>query len=403
MSETDDIRDRLHGLAAHAQVPPLDVARLAGTAVGRRRRRKLTAAAPALALLVAAPVAVGGIGRVGDDRLVQPRPAGSAVQPDAPNAIRPALREVVQLTGWPFGTPEAEFGPRQLTVGKDITGNGDPTQAGFWSAAVAFSPVRDRQCVGSAVLTMPPATQTGDGEIRAYPSAALSLADGKVPPNGDRPTTLLDNRPYGSETIMPDGSRAYEVTELVQLWIAGQTFPSRQRTVPLGSPIVLLLRPPDLDNGRFQAVFDLSEFRPVLTVTPEPRCGLPPAKPPPGIEERVAATYLPPGYAQVPADVDDPRIRYAPRGTPPDQRQATDLLLAVVPGQTNELDAIGRRGGRSEVRARGGLRIVIVEDPASRRTWYLWNEPDGTGAELTTGAATTRAEALRVIEGLRFS
>ena len=66
-----------------------------------------------------------------------------------------------------------------------------------------------------------------------YPSAALSLADGRAPQSGEPAMALLDNRPFGAETVLPDGTRTFDVTEIVELWAAGGAFPC-----PFSRPVV---------------------------------------------------------------------------------------------------------------------------------------------------------------------
>lgn len=267
-----DVHSLLTDAAEQVRVPALDLDGLRRSARRRRARRRAGLLAAA-ALVTAVPL--GGIMAAGllpspQDRLVQPvPPASAAPAPDpwaAPSTVKvsPRLLQVVQFDGSWLEEPTAAFGRESVVAGKDI-GPG-LERRGFTAFAVAFEPLRVplADCVQEAVLVMRPSETTGVGELRAYPAAALSLAEGRVPPNGDRASALIDNRPFGAEIILADGSHSYDVTELVRRYAAGADFPSRGRSVPPGSPIVMVLRPPAEDEGVYSRTFDVAASPPVL-------------------------------------------------------------------------------------------------------------------------------------------
>lgn len=195
------------------------------------------------------------------DSYGEPRGAGHE---DAAKADGPARRPSVR------GRYGRDLRSTTCAGRQDIPGRVLPGPNSFRTVALAFDAINADTCISRADLTMPGGRLVGTGEIRVYPSAALSLAHGRLPPNGGRPTTLLDNRPFGFEIVHDDRTRTFNVTELVELWAAGGTFPSKGRWVPKGSPIVLLLRPPGADDGTFDVEFDVVADPPTLTVS---ECG----------------------------------------------------------------------------------------------------------------------------------
>lgn len=190
----------------------------------------------------------------------------------APVPLRTVVLErlqAVQLTGqtYPGDAPAtAEFGRPELVVRKDITRDSSATS----SAALAFSPVPvPKGCLRSARLVASYADGPGTSGadlLRAYPSSAFSLAQGRVPPNGDAPTALLDNRPVGTVDSSDGGALVLDVTDLVALWTAGGPFPAQGRYVPEGTPLVLVLRTPDLTDGSYGVVVPVTADSPRLEV-----------------------------------------------------------------------------------------------------------------------------------------
>lgn len=277
-----EVHELLVRAAERVRVPSLDLDALRRSA-RRRRARRRTALVGAVVLAASVPfAAVFAIGWPAGppDRLAQPvGPATSgapSAQPTSPPAALeavPRLLQVVQIDGSPWGPSTAHFGRGKVTAGKDRVITPTYSKNEFQSVAVAFEPLAaPGDCVQRAVLTLPTQATGVPGELRAYPSAALSLAGGRVPPNGGRPNTLLDNRPSGLETVHPDGSRSYDVTELVRLWSDGAPFPSEGRSVPPGSPIVVLVRPPAQDPGTYWHSFDVAASPPVLRASLSPDC-----------------------------------------------------------------------------------------------------------------------------------
>jgi hypothetical protein len=81
-------------------------------------------------------------------------------------------------------------------------------------------------------------------ELAVYPSALLSLAKGRRPEPVPS-ETLIDNQPRGLADVPLDVFWAeFDVTLLYRTWAGGHEFPSRGRTVPAGTPLVVSIRPP---------------------------------------------------------------------------------------------------------------------------------------------------------------
>lgn len=268
-----DIHTLLATAADRAHLPPLDLVMLTRKAARRRTGRRLRVGGALLAVAATTGLAITAIPPAGSrDRVVASTVEAASARPStAPSPTlaveaTPRLLRVIQFSGDPFGTPTTTFSPGSATAGKDIPAE-YAEKAEVSSIAVAFQalPVRRAGCVLQAVLVLPPATEaSGTGELTAYPSAALSLAAGRVPPNGNRPTTLLDNRPSAPEQVLADGTRTFDVTELVSLWTDSEPFPSRGRTVPPATPIVIVVRPPTQEAGTYSRTFDVATSPPVL-------------------------------------------------------------------------------------------------------------------------------------------
>jgi hypothetical protein len=85
-------------------------------------------------------------------------------------------------------------------------------------------------------------------ELGVYPSALLSLAKGRRPDQIPA-ETLIDNRPRGLSDVRLEVRWAeIDITELYRTWADGAPFPSMQRSIPKGTPLVVSIRPPDWDN-----------------------------------------------------------------------------------------------------------------------------------------------------------
>jgi hypothetical protein len=92
-----------------------------------------------------------------------------------------------------------------------------------------------------------------DPQLAAYPSALVSLASAR-PPSRAGPETLLDNRPKADGELTRDEAwMHFELTELYRTWAEGGPFPSRWRTVPKGTPLVVDIRATDLAQQLFEA------------------------------------------------------------------------------------------------------------------------------------------------------
>ncbi len=202
---------------------------------------------------------------------------GPGPLPDT-TTVTPTRLQAVQLVGETRagqGPPAgATFSPAALTVGKEIGPDTDQTT----SSALAFAPlVTTALCIDRARLVVEGADAVGSSgeQLRVYPSAALSLAEGTVPPNGDAPTALLDNRPVGTSIPVADGSLTYDVSELVRRWVVGGPFPSQERTLAVGTPFVLVLRVPDLSPGQLQVRLPVTDSSPRLEIDVVTGC-LPP-------------------------------------------------------------------------------------------------------------------------------
>jgi hypothetical protein len=91
-----------------------------------------------------------------------------------------------------------------------------------------------------------------DPRLAAYPSALVSLASARPATKvGDE--TLLDNRPKGDAELTRDETwMHFELTEPYRTWADGGPFPSRWRTVPKGTPLVVDIRTFNLAQQLFE-------------------------------------------------------------------------------------------------------------------------------------------------------
>jgi hypothetical protein len=93
----------------------------------------------------------------------------------------------------------------------------------------------------------------GDPQIAAYPSSLVSLASAR-PATRAGFETLIDNRPVGAGVRTPDDAwMHFDLTELYRTWAEGGPFPSRQRTIPKGTPLVVDVRATDFGQQLFEA------------------------------------------------------------------------------------------------------------------------------------------------------
>lgn len=221
-----------------------------------------------------------------------PLASSSPSEPPTSTTLLPAPELVpvavsAQLLDGPGGS--ARFSSEALTVSKQLPARkGTPPMTG---AALVFDPLPvPGRCLTRVSLELAGLEVTTSGELAVYPGAALSLAEGKLPPaSSGGPWTLLDTRPRATVHVARgDRTVGLDVTELTRTWVDGGPFPSQGRTVPRSSPLVLVLRPPDGGDGAMALSFQASAADLAVTAAP---CARPP-------------TFGPPSPAPVlPADV----------------------------------------------------------------------------------------------------
>lgn len=233
-----------------------------------RHHRRLRAVLCIAAAVVAAPVVLL-TGTGGGEQPSSPaQVAPSLLETPAPETISPTLRHVVQVVDARERAADVRFDPAQITVGKAISADAYRMS----SVAVAFDPVSvDRDCIIRADLLLPNTAWDGADDIRVYPGAALSVADGQLPPNGDGAATLIDHRPFGTAARTMPGT-AFDVTQIIRVWASGGLFPSRNRAIPYNSPVVLVVRPAAADYGEFTATWRLDDAKPELAVEVDTDC-----------------------------------------------------------------------------------------------------------------------------------
>lgn len=252
MTDTD-VHDLLTSYAAAGRRTELDLRAIRRTAVRRRRVRTSGAGVAGVGIAAALAVLVPGSGPdvVRDVPATRPQPPSPAVVPVPRQVVKPT--GVAQLSGPPFADATVTFDPPSLAIGKDLGAAGGSIS----SAALAFPAfTTPGECLGQVLLVLPVSSVSGPAILSVYPSAALSLARGAVPPaGGGGPQTLLDNRPKGTTPQLRVGqnSATFDITELARLWADGAAFPSKGRAVPKGTPLVLLVRPDDAADGTSEA------------------------------------------------------------------------------------------------------------------------------------------------------
>jgi len=103
------------------------------------------------------------------------------------------------------------------------------------------------------VLRLEQQFRYGDPQIAAYPSSLVSLASAR-PTTRAGFETLIDNRPVGAGVRIPDDAwMHFDLTELYRTWAEGGPFPSRERTIPKGTPLVVDVRATDFGQQLFEA------------------------------------------------------------------------------------------------------------------------------------------------------
>jgi hypothetical protein len=99
-----------------------------------------------------------------------------------------------------------------------------------------------------------PEVRDEEPDLAAYPSQLVSLASDRLPGQVDSLETLLDNRPNGLGSRTADGAWLhFDLTQLYRTWAEGGPFPSLDRTIRRGTPLVVDVRAADLAQPRFEA------------------------------------------------------------------------------------------------------------------------------------------------------
>ena len=154
--------------------------------------------------------------------------SGGPVRPAGPGLLAVALRQVGELDAEgqpPAGVPAAEGAAALRPPGGAVAAGAAPP-----------APVPHRRLpVGAGVAG-----------IRARPTTRA----GSV--------VLIDIRPRGVATVTADRAwMRFDVTELYRTWAEGGPFPSQQRTVEPGTPLVMDVRPDSFAEPYFEVRFAL--------------------------------------------------------------------------------------------------------------------------------------------------
>jgi hypothetical protein len=108
---------------------------------------------------------------------------------------------------------------------------------------LVFALLRARpSCVRQMELWLRVLRLDHEPDLSAYPSSLVSLASAR-PATRVGSETLLDNRPRGTGTLTGDRDWLhFDVTGLYRTWAEGGPFPSLDRNVPRGTPLVVDVR-----------------------------------------------------------------------------------------------------------------------------------------------------------------
>jgi hypothetical protein len=94
---------------------------------------------------------------------------------------------------------------------------------------------------------------TREPDLAAYPSSLVSLVSAR-PATRVGSETLLDNRPRGVGSLTQDRDWLhFDITERYRTWAEGGPFPSLDRAVPQGTPLVVDVRATDWGQPLFEA------------------------------------------------------------------------------------------------------------------------------------------------------
>jgi hypothetical protein len=183
------------------------------------------------------------------------RPVVAATTTTAGPSVRGttvAARAFTLARGW-SGGPVRPAGPGPLAVALRQVGELDAEGVNL---LLVFPLLKARpRCVRRVELWLRVLRHQPQFHIAAYPSGLVSLAS-------ERPTTragsvvLIDIRPRGVATVTADRAwMRFDVTELYRTWAEGGPFPSQQRTVEPGTPLVVDVRPDSFAEPYFEVRF----------------------------------------------------------------------------------------------------------------------------------------------------
>jgi hypothetical protein len=183
------------------------------------------------------------------------RPVVAATTTTAGPSVRGttvAARAFTLVRGW-SGGPVRPAGPGPLPVALRQVGELDAEGVNL---LLVFPLLKARpRCVRRVELWLRVLRHQPQFHIAAYPSGLVSLAS-------ERPTTragsvvLIDIRPRGVATVTADRAwMRFDVTELYRTWAEGGPFPSQQRTVEPGTPLVVDVRPDSFAEPYFEVRF----------------------------------------------------------------------------------------------------------------------------------------------------
>ena len=248
----------------------LDGLRPYGREMGREPGRRRWTLAGALVAVLTLLSGCTGTGDTSARRT--PAAALSVTKTDGPtssSSVQQLLR-VIQLRGSLPGPDTVVPTAATASVSEDIS----LADTRYRSVVLAFAPLTTSgRCLLRAELVLGVRSGAYDGVVRLYPSAALSLASGRLPPaSSGGPETLLDNQPSADGNNDTNGMQHFDVTDLLRLWADGGPFPSTGRSVPLHSPVVLTLRVPDFSNGKYTVTYSVRAPKPRLVISTKTAC-----------------------------------------------------------------------------------------------------------------------------------
>jgi hypothetical protein len=133
------------------------------------------------------------------------------------------------------------------------------------------------RCIVAAQLRLyvEKASEVAEHEVAIYPSLVFDAADKREGSRFGYAGSVLDIRPRATLDEDPVGWSAWDVADILKLWLRGGPFPSMGRRAPRKGPIVLTMR--DVDGaepfGHMSVVSsDASTNTPRMVVTSERDC-----------------------------------------------------------------------------------------------------------------------------------